>query len=531
MSSAVHAGGGGSQAQAHSQSQSQSAPPTTLRKVDDSPPRDNITSLSFSPTYLTNLTNATESQVHERSHPLLLASSWDRELHVYAVSVSGGGAADAGGGASASASSTAVSVSHLCSQNVGSPSLAAAWLTSRCFVGTNIRGEICVIEVKEKKAVDNSAWHTGWNASGSAGAPQNTGEIRVLVPNTPRCHDGAIRCVASAGVARARHSVAQIAQRAIHERSSSSDEAKTDKDKNAIGLASTTLLDTPDEPESMVFVTGGWDCRVKVWTVVARVGAVAGATPYELQELHSLDLGGNAKVFALDLCWSSTYCAYRLAVGASDKRLHLYELDTQVNVCDADADVRGNSSKRETERERDSRDTSIKVRACLLEKRLSTLKFQIRSVQCLPDGEGFVHGSIEGRASWEYFGEQDAGGAAVGGGGSSSSAAAARDKQAKNEKHNARKFAFKCHRRSEKHILTLPSGSSPCRAMEEGACAGRDQDVRMGTAATDEAGAGGEIVQQVTQDVEVVCPVHNIAFHPVFSTLVRIICKNLSISW
>ena len=31
----------------------------------------------------------------------------------------------------------------------------------------------------------------------------------------------------------------------------------------------------------------------------------------------------------------------------------------------------------------------------------SVLRYQLRSLACFPDGLGYVHGSVEGRASWE----------------------------------------------------------------------------------------------------------------------------------
>jgi cell cycle arrest protein BUB3 len=55
------------------------------------------------------------------------------------------------------------------------------------------------------------------------------------------------------------------------------------------------------------------------------------------------------------------------------------------------------------------------------ETRDSPLKFQIRSLQCFPDGKGFLCGSVEGRVAWEYFEKAD----------------------------QKMKYAFKCHRKQQ----------------------------------------------------------------------------------
>lgn len=75
--------------------------------------------------------------------------------------------------------------------------------------------------------------------------------------------------------------------------------------------------------------------------------------------------------------------------------------------------------------------------------RESSLKYQTRCIRCYPNGTGYALGSIEGRVAMEYFDNS--------------------------EQVQAKKYAFKCHRRSE---------------------AGRD----------------------------VVFPVNAIAFHPIFGT-------------
>lgn len=55
--------------------------------------------------------------------------------------------------------------------------------------------------------------------------------------------------------------------------------------------------------------------------------------------------------------------------------------------------------------------------------RESSLKYQTRCIRCYPNGTGYALSSIEGRVAMEYFDN--------------------------NEQVQSRKYAFKCHRRSE----------------------------------------------------------------------------------
>lgn len=57
------------------------------------------------------------------------------------------------------------------------------------------------------------------------------------------------------------------------------------------------------------------------------------------------------------------------------------------------------------------------------QRRESSLKFQTRCLRCYPDGAGYALASVEGRVAMEFFGLS--------------------------EEEQARKYAFKCHRRSE----------------------------------------------------------------------------------
>jgi cell cycle arrest protein BUB3 len=58
-----------------------------------------------------------------------------------------------------------------------------------------------------------------------------------------------------------------------------------------------------------------------------------------------------------------------------------------------------------------------------IQRRESSLKFQTRTVRCMPNGEGYASSSIEGRVAVEFFDPSD--------------------------ESQARKYAFKCHRQVE----------------------------------------------------------------------------------
>eukprot|EP01066_Platyproteum_vivax_P020361 Platyproteum_vivax@DN8263_c0_g1_i1.p1 len=57
-----------------------------------------------------------------------------------------------------------------------------------------------------------------------------------------------------------------------------------------------------------------------------------------------------------------------------------------------------------------------------VEEREQQIKYQLRAIECFPDGKGFATASVEGRVSWEFFSQDP-------------------DVQAK-------KYAFKCHRKA-----------------------------------------------------------------------------------
>ncbi|CAD7964029.1 unnamed protein product [Amoebophrya sp. A25] len=122
--------------------------------------------------------------------------------------------------------------------------------------------------------------------------------------------------------------------------------------------------------DSTTIITGGWDKKVKMWDTRTMKNVATGNV--------------NAKVFCMDVTHADR-SSPKLVVGGSDKHIHIFDYGNGITK---------------------------------LEERESALKYQLRSIACMPDGQGFVQGSVEGRASWDYFAEDMQKG----------------------------KFAFKCHR-------------------------------------------------------------------------------------
>ncbi|TPX57655.1 hypothetical protein PhCBS80983_g03708 [Powellomyces hirtus] len=116
-------------------------------------------------------------------------------------------------------------------------------------------------------------------------------------------------------------------------------------------------------------MTGSWDKHVGVWD--PRTNASLGK--YTQPE----------KVFSMDVV------DYTLVVAMAGRTIHVYDV-------------------------RNMKET--------LQPRESAMKFMTRTVRCMPNGKGFVTGSIEGRVAVEYFDP-------------------AKESQAK-------KYAFKCHRQT-----------------------------------------------------------------------------------
>ncbi|CAD7955998.1 unnamed protein product [Amoebophrya sp. A120] len=130
-------------------------------------------------------------------------------------------------------------------------------------------------------------------------------------------------------------------------------------------------------------ITGSWDRKVKQFDIRSMKNTATAPV--------------SAKVFCQDITpevpapsayngSSSSSSSRKLVVGGHDKKIHVFEL-------------RGGSIAKIKEED-------------------SALKYQLRAIACMPDGLGYVQGSVEGRASWDYF-EPDM---------------------------IQKKFAFKCHR-------------------------------------------------------------------------------------
>ncbi|CDI85664.1 mitotic checkpoint protein bub3, putative [Eimeria praecox] len=124
-------------------------------------------------------------------------------------------------------------------------------------------------------------------------------------------------------------------------------------------------------PTNLIY-SGGWDSTVRAWDLRSprEVGMAA---------LHG-------KVYAMDLNDD------KLVVCDSMKRTYIYDIRNGAEMANG-------------------------------EYRDQILKYQIRSVRCFPNGQGFAASSIEGRVTWEYFDP--------------------------NPEVQSRKYAFKCHRIKE----------------------------------------------------------------------------------
>eukprot|EP00049_Salpingoeca_infusionum_P019164 m.360521 g.360521 ORF g.360521 m.360521 type:complete len:330 (-) comp19081_c0_seq1:361-1350(-) len=119
-----------------------------------------------------------------------------------------------------------------------------------------------------------------------------------------------------------------------------------------------------------VVISGGWDKKIKIWD----------ATTKECQGEQQLP----DKVYAMSLSKN------RLVVATAARHIWVFNLDDMSTV---------------------------------FQRRESMLKYQTRTVCVMPDAQGFVTASIEGRVSLEYFDTS--------------------------EEAQQKKFTFKCHRNKE----------------------------------------------------------------------------------
>ena len=123
-------------------------------------------------------------------------------------------------------------------------------------------------------------------------------------------------------------------------------------------------------------VSGGWDSTLRLWD--ARSPDGPGRCVGQLQ------LPGRVYAMATS--------NKRLVVATADKRIQIYDL------------------------------RSLRAGAAPLQQRESPLKYQIRTLRCMPDGRGYAASSVEGRVALDFFDDAES---------------------------TASRYAFKCHRRTE----------------------------------------------------------------------------------
>lgn len=141
------------------------------------------------------------------------------------------------------------------------------------------------------------------------------------------------------------------------------------------------------DPHSKLLFSGSWDATLKIWDPDR--GADASLC-------HTIALPG--KVFAMDVSPQTPSTPPRLVVAMSERSMSIFNTNQLLEA------VNGHQASWEPEQRRES-----------------SLKFMLRDVRCMPDGEGYVTSSVEGRVAVEFF---------------------RMDAQAQ-----ANKYAFKCHRK------------------------------------------------------------------------------------
>ena len=123
-------------------------------------------------------------------------------------------------------------------------------------------------------------------------------------------------------------------------------------------------------------VSGGWDSTLRLWDPRSPDGPA--------RCVGNLPLPGRVYAMATS--------NKRLVVATADKRIQIYDL------------------------------RSLRAGAAPLQQRESPLKYQIRTLRCMPDGRGYAASSVEGRVALDFFDDAES---------------------------TASRYAFKCHRRTE----------------------------------------------------------------------------------
>jgi len=112
-------------------------------------------------------------------------------------------------------------------------------------------------------------------------------------------------------------------------------------------------------------VSGSWDKTVKVWDVRqsgSSSSSSAVATLSLPDRCYTLAISGENKV----------------VVGTAGRHVQVYDLRLVGSGASA-------------------------TQSSLLQSRESSMKYQTRTIQCLPDGSGYITGSIEGRVAVDFF--------------------------------------------------------------------------------------------------------------------------------
>lgn len=170
---------------------------------------------------------------------------------------------------------------------------------------------------------------------------------------------------------------------------------------NIIGKHSAAISRIRYSHSTNLLFTSSWDSTLKVWD----------PSPMNASLLRTIDLPD--KALAMDV--SPPYPIAeksiniiedtpRLVIGMAGRLIHIFNLSRwREEVENGEIDRQNDESVWRAE-----------------QKRESSLKFMLRDIRCMPDGQGYVISSIEGRIAVEFFDSSEA--------------------------VQAKKYAFKCHR-------------------------------------------------------------------------------------
>ncbi|KAJ1910366.1 mitotic spindle checkpoint protein Bub3, partial [Mycoemilia scoparia] len=140
--------------------------------------------------------------------------------------------------------------------------------------------------------------------------------------------------------------------------------------------------------EYQYLVTGSWDKSVCIWDAKA-LGQTQQEQSQETKPLQTLSQ--EERVYSLSTI------GHHLVVALADRKFVIYDLRDIAELAKPEDNIEPRWS------------------------RMSTLKYQTRRIQCMPSGNGFVAGSIEGRVAVEYIDDSP--------------------------EVQSKKYAFRCHRK------------------------------------------------------------------------------------